>query len=88
MTFIPFSVASALSFENALVLEVQQCVDALGAFDVNVSTLSPVATAGSAPGDEFLSPEGETAVPAVSGNYLDFCVINKQARGSAPHRKR
>jgi hypothetical protein len=70
--------APSLSLKNSLILKVKQGIHAIGAFDVNIPSLSSIASAGPTLGDEFFSSKGKAAVPSASGNYPYFCAINKQ----------
>src|SRR5271156_4932043 len=44
----------------------------------DVATAASVAAAGAAAGDEFLTPERKTAVPAVAGLHEDFYFVDEQ----------
>jgi hypothetical protein len=78
MAIISLSVPSALRLENAFVLEMKQCVNAVRALEIYMPAPAAVSTAGTALGNKLLSPESQTAVAAIAGNYLNFCTINKQ----------
>jgi hypothetical protein len=87
VALVSFSVPAPLRFEDALVLEVEQRIDPVRAFQVNVSAIPAVSAAGTAFGHKLLSPEGETSIPAIPSLNLYLCTINKQS-GSAPQSLR
>jgi hypothetical protein len=77
MTLSPFPVPAPVCLDDPLVPEVQKRVDALGALEVHISPLAPVAAAGSAARDKLLTPKSNAAVAAVAGVYRDPGSIDK-----------
>jgi hypothetical protein len=83
MAFVSLAVPAPWCLENALILKMQQRVDAFGAFNINIASLPTVSATGTASGDKLLSSEGKTPVSAIPGYDLYFCAINEQYQGSA-----
>ena len=76
--FVSLPMAAPLGFEDAFVLKMQERVDALGAFNVDVSSLPAVTPAGPSLRNTFFPPEGETTVSAIPSFDVYFCTIDKQ----------
>ena len=78
MAFVPLAVPAPLGFKNALILKMQQCVDAFGAFDVYIASIPAVSTTGTASGNILLPSEGKAPISAIPGYDLYLCAINEQ----------
>jgi hypothetical protein len=73
-----FAVPSAFRFVFGIKPEVNQGIMPFARFHDDVAAASPIPAGGTAPGNELLPPEGNAAVPAISGLHHDFCFIGKQ----------
>ena len=71
------AVHAGLGLEMLLVAEVDQRVEAVGAFDHDVAAPAAVAAVRAAELDEFLAPERDAARPAVAGAHIDARLVEK-----------
>ena len=71
------AVHAGLGLEMLLVAEVDQRVEAAGAFDHDVAAAAAVAAVGAAEFDEFLAPERDAARPAVARADIDAGLIEE-----------
>ncbi len=71
------AVHAGLGLEVLLVAEIDQGVEAVGAFDDDVAAAPAVAAVGAAELDEFLAPERDAAGAAVAGADVDLGLIKK-----------
>ena len=71
------AVHAGLGLEMLLVAEVDQRVEAAGAFDDDVAAAAAVAAVRAAELDEFLAPERDAARSAVAGANIDARLIEK-----------
>ena len=70
-----FPVSSPLSFEDSFILEVKECIDAIGALYIHTAAIPAVSSAGTAFGNLLFSPKSDTTVTARSGNHMYFRTI-------------
>ena len=71
------AVHAGLGLEVLLVAEVDQRVEAAGAFDHDIAAAAAVAAVGAAELDELLAAERHAAGPAVAGAYVDAGLIKE-----------
>ena len=76
------AVHAGLGLEMLLVAEVDQRVEAVGAFDHDVAAAPAIAAVGAAELDELLAPERDAARPAVAGADVDAGLI-KELHGAS-----
>ena len=75
MAALAHAVAAGRSFEMLLVAIVDQCVEAIGAFDPDVAAAPAVTAIWAAILDELLTPERDRAGAAVAGAHVDFGLV-------------
>src|SRR5580704_9175323 len=77
-----FAVAAPLGLVFGVETEVQEGIVMLAGDQDHIAALASVAAAGPAARNEFLAPEGETAVAAVAGFDRNYDLIDKHVGGN------
>jgi hypothetical protein len=68
---------ATLGLKMLLVTKINQGVEAIDAFDNNITTTSTIAAIGATEGDIFLATESDTAIPTVTAFNENFCFVEK-----------
>ncbi len=76
---VSFPVAAPLRLEYAFILEMEERVDPVGTFNVNVPPFPAVPAAGTALWHKFFSSESKTSISAISSFHFDLRTVNKQS---------
>jgi len=85
VALVSFSMTTPLCFEDTLILEMKESIDTIGTLNIDVSSSPAIPATGATSRHRLFSSKSETPISPVSGNYLYFCVINKQWRNSVDY---
>ena len=80
------SIGAALGAEESLVVDVEQGVDVPLHPQQHITAAAAIATVRSAPRNEFLAPEGNTAPASVTRLNRDSNLVNKHSQNSRARR--
>jgi hypothetical protein len=80
----PFPMPSPARLEEAIVAELQQGVDPLGAFQGDITAPPTVPSAGSTTRNELFPAEGNATIPARAAGNMDLGFVNEHVECTTP----
>jgi hypothetical protein len=88
VTLGTLAMASSLSLKDSLVLEMEKRVDPIGALDIDAPSVAAIPAARAALGNKLFPPEGHTAVPPVTRNYVNLGKVYQHTGPASWKRKK